>query len=429
MTFSIDTFSINEFPIDAIRAQFPALQQPFDGAPAAFFDNPGGTQVPQRVIDAVTNCYVHANANKGGHFATSRRVDAIVAEARQACADLLNADVNEIVFGNNMTSLAFQLSRALEAEICAGDEIVVTRLDHDANVAPWLRLAEDTGATARFVDFDVETCTLDMEDMRNAIGERTKLVAVGCASNAVGTVNDVATVVQWAREAGALSFIDAVQWAPHGPIDVRALDCDFLACSAYKFFGPHVGVLYGKRAHLARLRSHNVRPAGESAPGTWETGTKNHEGIAGTGAAIDYLASIGSEQGGAGANGADASRRERLLAAWSLIGDYERALTRRLIAGLESIRGVEVYGLTDASDEARRVATVAARKRGVAPEALARALGDANIFAWNGDFYAVSAIERLGLDDKGGVLRLGLAHYNTAAEVDRCLAVIDETVK
>jgi len=410
------------FDVHAVRQQFPALNELFDGRPGIFFDNPGGTQVPQRVIDAITNYLVRSNANTHGLFVTSRRSDMILDNARQAAADLLGATTEEIVFGNNMTSLTFALTHTLVHELGPGDEIVVTRLDHDANVAPWLRLAEDAGATIRWADVDTETCTLDMAHLQSLITLRTKLVAVGYASNASGTINDVKTIIGWARAVGAYSFIDAVQYAPHGLIDVKALDCDFLACSAYKFFGPHVGILYGKREHLHRLRAYRVRPAGEQLPGKWETGTKNHEGLAGVGAAIDYLADLGVRYGNAAAN---ASRREKLQATWQVLEPYERSLSSTLIDGLQALPGVRIYGITNPAELNKRVATVSLRKEGTTPQQLAEALAAQNIFAWDGSFYALSISERLGVEQSGGFLRLGLAHYNTAEEVDRCLRVLE----
>ncbi len=407
--------------IQAIRRQFPALQELFNGRPAIFFDNPGGTQVPQQVIDAVTNYYVRSNANTHGAFVTSHRSDAIIDEARQAAADLLGAAHNEIVFGNNMTTLTFALSRTLVHEIKPGDEIVVTRLDHDANVSPWLRLAEDTGAKIQWADVDTENCTLDMAHMQSLITARTKLVAIGYASNATGTINDVKTVVGWAKAVGALSFVDAVQYAPHGPIDVKALDCDFLACSAYKFFGPHVGILYGKLEHLTRLRAYRVRPAGDQSPDKWETGTKNHEGLAGTLAAIDYLAELGVVYGGAATT---APRRERLMAMWPVVHAYEQLLLARLIEGLQAIPGVRIYGITDRTEWEKRVATISIRKEGSTPEQLAQALANQNIFVTNGNYYAVSISERLGVEQSGGMLRIGLTHYNTIEEVDYCLRAL-----
>ena len=408
--------------VHAIRLQFPALQESYSGRLGVFFDNPGGTQVHESVIAAVTDYYTRRNSNTHGDFETTIRSDAVIDRARQSAADLLGAEPREIVFGNNMTSLTFALSHALAAEFGPEDEIVVTRLDHDANVSPWLMLAEDTGAQIRWADVDVETCTLDMEHMQSLINERTKLVAVGYASNAVGTINDVKTVIEWARAVGAYSFVDAVQYAPHGFIDVKALGCDFLACSAYKFYGPHVGILYGKAEHLERLRAYRVRPAGQEIPGKWETGTKNHEGLAGTAAAIDYIASLGVTYGNAPA---DASRREKLRAAWPVIHDHELQLMDRLITGLKTIPQVRIYGITERSHWQRRMATVSIRKEGKTPEQLATKLAEQNIFVWNGNFYALSISERLGVEPSGGFVRLGLAHYNTLDEVDRCLAVID----
>ena len=410
------------FDVQAVRQHFPALSERYDGKPAVFFDNPGGTQVHESVIRAMTDYMTRRNANTHGVFATSRLSDATLDEARQAAADLLGAAPAEIVFGNNMTSLTFALGRSLAAEFGPDDEIVVTRLDHDANVAPWLMLAEDTGAQVRWADVDVENCTLDMQHLQSLINARTRLVAVGYASNAVGTINDVQTIIGWAKAVGAYSYIDAVQYAPHGLIDVKALDCDFLACSAYKFFGPHVGIQYGKREHLERLRAYRVRPAGEELPGKWETGTKNHEGLAGAAAAIDYIAGLGVSYGGVAGH---APRRDKLAAAWQVVGVYEQQLLDRLITGLKSIPRVRIYGITDRMEWDKRVATVSIRKEGLTPEALATKLAEQNIFVWNGNFYALSISERLGVEQSGGLVRIGLAHYNTIEEVDRCLAVID----
>lgn len=408
--------------VEEIRWQFPALQETYNGHPAIFFDNPGGTQVHSTVITAMTDYLTRCNANTHGLFETSRRTDAVIRAAHQAVADLLGCDADEVIFGNNMTSLTFHLSRSLAQELQLGAEVVVTRLDHDANIMPWVLAAQEQGANVQWVDVDVETGTLDMEDFRRKITLRTKLVAVGYASNATGTINDVATVISWAREVGALTFVDAVQYAPHGLIDVKALHCDFLACSAYKFFGPHSSQLYGKREHLQRQRAYQVRPGGDQPPGKWETGTQNHEGMAGVIAAIDYLAALGVKYGVARARD---SRRQKLVAAWAVIQDYEQMLTERLITGLLTIPGMRIYGLTDRVDWGRRVATVAVRKSGTTPEQLAQALADENIFAWNGNFYAQSVSERMGVEDSGGWLRLGLVHYNTVEEIDRCLHVLD----
>ncbi len=408
--------------VQAIRSQFPALQQQYNGKPAVFFDNPGGTQVHGSVIAAMSDYLTRRNSNTHGVFATSRRTDETIGYARQAVADLLGADPDEVIFGNNMTSLTFHLSRSLTQEFGADDEIVVTRLDHDANVWPWVMLAEDTGAQVRWADVDLETGMLDMEHFQSLVGPKTRLVAVGYASNALGTINDVKTVIGWAKAVGAYTFVDAVQYAPHGLIDVKKLDCDFLACSAYKFFGPHTGQLYGKREHLHRLRAYRVRPAGEELPGKWETGTKNHEGMAGTAAAIDYIAGLGVTYGGASAV---ASRREKLRAAWPAILEYEYVLMDRLISGLKAIPGVRIYGITSRFDWDKRVATISIRKEGITPESLAEKLAAENVFVWNGNFYAVSISERLGVEQSGGLVRIGLAHYNTLEEVDRCLGVVD----
>lgn len=405
-----------------VRQQFPALSERYNGKPAIFFDNPGGTQAHESVIRAMTDYLTRCNANTHGVFATSRLSGETLDYARQAAADLLGAAPEEVIFGANMTTLTFMLTRSLAAEFGPQDEIIVTRLDHDANVWPWVMMAEDTGAQVRWADVDLETCTLDMEHLRSLINERTRLVAVGYASNAVGTINDVKTIVRWAKEVGAYTYIDAVQYAPHGLIDVKALDCDFLACSAYKFFGPHIGLLYGKREHLERLRAYRVRPAGEALPGKWETGTKNHEGMAGTAAAIDYIASLGATYGRAPAH---ASRREKLAAAWEVIGAYEYQLMDRLLTGLKAIPRVRIYGIADRMDWDKRLATVSIRKEGLTPEALALKLAEENIFVWNGNFYAVSISERLGVEESGGLVRIGLVHYNTLEEVDRCLTAID----
>ncbi len=408
--------------VEKIREQFPALQESFNGRQAVFFDNPGGTQVHESVVAAMVDCLTRRNSNTHGLFETSVRTDAVIEAAHKAAADLLGCDGDEVVFGNNMTSLTFHVSRSLARELGPGDEVVVTRLDHDANVMPWVLAAQERGARVRWADVDVESGTLDMEDVRRQITEQTKLVAVGYASNATGTVNDVGTIIGWAREVGALTFVDAVQYAPHGLIDVRALGCDFLACSSYKFFGPHSGQLFGKREHLERLEAYRVRPAGDLPPDKWETGTQNHEGMAGVTAAIDYLAGLGVEYGGAGPA---ESRRDKLTAAWSVISAYERMLTERLVDGLLSVPGVRIFGLTEQGDLDSRVATVSLRKQGTTPEQLAQALAEENIFAWNGSFYAQSVSERMGVEESGGWLRLGLVHYNTVEEIDRCVRVLN----
>ncbi len=422
-------------PLDLawIRAQFPALAQEIGGRPAVFFDGPGGTQVPQRVIDAIGDYLVRSNANTHGAFATSRRTDETIAAAHAAMADLLGCDADEVVFGPNMTTLTFAISRAIGRELQSGDEIVVTRLDHDANVAPW-RALEERGVIVRAVDIDVEDCTLDMNDLRRQINERTKLVAVGYASNAVGTINDVAEATRLAHRVGARSYIDAVHYAPHGPIDVRALDCDFLACSPYKFFAPHMGTLYGKREHLLRLHPYKVRPAANEIPDRWETGTKNHEGLAGVAAAIDYLAELGRRTTGDPRRTSHIprpkphipNRRSDLLAAMSAIRAYERTLAEQLIAGLLAIPGLTFYGIREPERFASRTPTVAVRIAGHTPRELAAALGQRGIFTWDGNYYALNLTKRLGVEESGGMLRIGLAHYNTAEETERLLGALRE---
>lgn len=413
--------------IAAVRAAFPSLALQQDGQPVVYFDNPGGTQVPQVCIDAIAEYLTTANANTHGAFLTSRRSDALLDEAHAAMADFLNAaNPREIVFGPNMTTLTFAMSRAIGRTLRPGDEIVVTALDHDANVAPWQQLAEDRDCVLRMADVDLATCTLDMADLKRTITPKTKLVAVGYASNAVGTINDVAAVIGWAKEVGALTWIDAVQFAPHGPIDVRALGCDFLACSAYKFFGPHLGIVYGRLPLLEGLRAYKVRPAENEPPGKWETGTQNHEAIAGLVATLTYLAALGRAVADVYATRfpSMSGRRLELHRAMAAIQDYERTLAVRLLGGLATVPGLRIYGLTAAEDLPRRVPTVAVTIAGHTPRELAERLAERGIFTWDGNYYALTLMERLGLEASGGALRIGLAHYNTADEVDRLLTAL-----
>ena len=411
---------MGSFDIGWIRAQFPALTQEINSQPAAFLDGPGGTQAPRQVMAAISDYLINSNANAHGAFATSVRTDALITSARMAMADFLGCDRDEIVFGPNMTTLTYALSRAIGRDLQAGDEIIVTQLDHDANVAPW-RALEERGVIIRVVDINPEDCTLDMADLERQITPRTRVVAVGYASNAVGTINDIAKVVQLAHAAGALVFVDAVHYAPHGPIDVKNLDCDFLACSAYKFFGPHIGVLYGKHEHLARLPPYKVRPASDQVPSRWETGTQNHEGLAGAVAAIDYLAELGRRVSPAVGN-----RRDALLAAMQATKQYERDLCQQLVPNLLQIPGLTFFGLTDPSRFISRTPTVAIRMAAHTPYEVAKALGDRGIFTWNGNFYALNLSERLGVETTGGFLRIGLVHYNTIEEVDRLLQALNE---
>ena len=408
------------FDIDWVRAQFPALAVKVNGCPAAYFDGPGGTQVPQRVIDAMVGYLAASNANTHGAFATSQRTDQAIAAAHAAMAGLLGCDAEEVIFGPNMTTLTFALSRALGRELRPGDEIVVTRLDHDANVSPWTAL-EERGCVIRWVDIRPTDCTLDMDELRRSVNPRTRVVAVGYASNSVGTLNDVEAVVRLAHGVGALAYIDAVHYAPHGLIDVRRLDCDFLVCSPYKFFGPHSGVLYGKREHLLRLCPYKVRPAPESLPGRWETGTQNHEGMAGVAAAVEYLADLGRHH-----NPQAQDRRTVLGAAYEAICGYERRLLERLVPALLAIPGLTFYGISEPHRFHQRVPTVAVRIAGRSPRELAAHLGERGIFTWDGNYYALNLSERLGVESDGGMLRIGLVHYNTLEEVDRLLAALRE---
>ncbi|HEV2732502.1 MAG TPA: cysteine desulfurase-like protein [Terriglobales bacterium] len=404
------------------RSQFPALSQTVNGHPATFLDGPGGTQVPQRVIDAISGYLRQNNANAAGAYATSRNTDAMIAEARRAMADFFHCDADEVIIGPNMTTLTYAVSRSIGRELQAGDEILLTHLDHDANISPW-RALEERGVTIRFAEINEEDCTLNMQDLATKITGRTKLVAVGYASNAVGTINDVEEIVRLAHRAGALAYIDAVHYAPHGPIDVRALDCDFLVCSTYKFFGPHMGVLYGRREHLKRLEPYKVRANTNAIPNRWEWGTLNHECIAGITACVDYLTDLGRRS-----DPSASGRRAALLSAYRAIQHHERELTERLISGLLAIPGLKLYGIRDPKRFDQRCPTIAVRIAGWTPLQLATALGERGFFTWDGNYYALNLTERLDIEKDGGFLRIGLAHYNTAEDVERFLAALREIV-
>jgi len=405
------------FDVEALRRRFPALAIEDGGRPVALFDGPGGTQVPDSVIAAVGDYYRTSNANHGGPFLTSRRSDASSDEAHQAMADMLGAaSPEEIKFGANMTTLTFHVSRSIGATMAPGDEIVVTILDHEGNVGPWKAIAADRGLVVRTVDIRESDVTLDLASLDAILGPRTRLVAVGWASNAVGTINPVAEIVRRAHAVGAWTYVDAVHAAPHLPIDVRAVGTDFLACSTYKFFGPHAGVLYGRADLLDALPAYKLIPATDR----FETGTGNFEGLAGVTAAVDYLGDVGAAYGGAAAG---ASRRDRVLAGMGAIRAYEMELYDHLADGLETIPGLSMYGITDRERFADRTPTAALRLAGAAPRDVADALAAEGIAVWDGDFYATGLIERLGLAD-GGVVRIGLTHYNTAAEVERLVEVL-----
>jgi cysteine desulfurase family protein (TIGR01976 family) len=409
------------FDVPACRRQFPALARLRDGVPPVFLDGPGGSQVPQRVVDAMVHYLTTCNANHGGLFATSRESDRILQAAHEAVADLLNApSADEIVFGANMTTLTFHLSRAIARTLRSGDEILITRLDHDANVTPWVLAARDAGATVRRVDIHPEDCTLDLDDLRHQLGPRSRLVAVACASNAVGTINDVRTITRWAHEVGARVFLDAVHYAPHGLIDVQEWDCDYLVCSAYKFFGPHVGILWGKRQLLEDLPAYKVRPVPDRLPDRWMTGTQNHEGLASVAAAVDYLADLGTGPT------ARSARRLRLRDAFRAIQTHEAELARLLLDGLRARPRFKVWGITDRERLSSRVPTVSLTMADRSADQIAEHLAARQIYTWSGNMYALELTERLGLEERGGLLRIGLLHYNTPEEVERVLRALDE---
>jgi len=409
------------FPIDAVRAQFPALARSIGARPAVYFDAPGGTQACEPAIAAMAAHLRGGTANSGGAFATSIAADALSDAAHAAMAELLGGRPEEIAFGPNMTSLTFAVARALAREWVAGDELVVTRLDHDANVAPWLAVAEDRGMAVRWLDFDPATGAWRLDELAGLLGARTRLVALGAASNALGTLNPVAEAVAIVRaHCEALIYVDAVQAVPHLPTDVVALGCDFLACSPYKFFGPHQGVLWARRETVERIAAYKVRPASSDGAHRFETGTPSFESQAGVLGTIDYLDWLGGE-----VDPSANSRRARLIAAMTAATGYEQDIGVRLLAGLAGVRGLGLYG---PPTMAGRVPTFAFTIDGHIPGAVASQLAATGIFAWSGHFYAVEVIERLGLADQGGLVRVGLCHYNTASEVDRLIAALNDLV-
>ncbi|MFN4261508.1 MAG: cysteine desulfurase-like protein [Gemmataceae bacterium] len=417
------------FDVRRQRAQFPALnRQDIDGLAPIFLDGPGGTQVPQRVIEAMVHYLTTCNANHGGLFATSRASDAVLHDAQEAVADFLNApSAAEVVFGPNMTTLTWHLSRAIGRTLRAGDEVVVSKLDHDANVRPWVRAATDAGATVRWVDIHPEDGTLNMDDLCRQLGDRTRLVAVTCASNAIGSRTDVRALTRLAHDVGAWVFLDAVHYAPHGPIDVQDWDCDFLACSAYKFFGPHVGILWGKRQLLEQLPADKLMPVPDQLPDRWMTGTQNHEGIAGVAAALDYLADLGATCDGQLSLFPNLTgRRQQLHAGLAAIQHYETLLARQLLQGLAARPRFRVWGITDLERLPERVPTVSITSSDRPANVIAEHLAARNVYVWNGNMYAWELTRRLGLEETGGFCRLGLVHYNTLDEVERLLQALDE---
>ncbi len=421
--------SREKFDPTSLREQFPALQRNVNGRPAVYLDGPGGTQAPQAVIDAMSEVMRVGYSNLGGAFASSGQSEAVELAARQAMKDFYNARrVEEIVVGQNMTSLTFAFSRALARTWQAGDEIIVTRLDHDGNISPWLLASKDRGVTVRWLDFRPEDCTLHLEQLPDLLNKRTRLLAITHASNAVGTIPDVQRAVRLAHEAGALVYVDAVHFAPHNMIDVQALDCDFLVSSSYKYFGPHTGILYGMYEHLQRLDAYKVRPAPDDPPGKWETGTQSFESLAGVRAAVDYLAAIGAKTTEAVTTNTSegAKRRVRLETAFARIKSYEMGLSHRFLEGATTIRGLRVYGITALDCLHQRAPTFALSLEGYSPLEVAQRLGEQGIFVWDGHYYALAVIERLGLLEKGGLVRIGFVHYNTEEEVDGVVEALRE---
>lgn len=410
--------------VAALRDHFPALRRVIDGRTVAYLDGPGGTQVPRECIDATVAYLEASNANHGGAFAAAIESDAILDEVHAAGADFLGAhDPGEIAFGPNMTTLTFAVSRALGRDLAPGAEIVVTRLDHDANVAPWLAMAEERGLVVRWLELAEDGATLDLDGLDDVLTPSTAVVAVGLASNALGTVNDVGRVIEAAHAVGALAYVDAVHAGPHLPIDVAALRADLLVCSPYKFFGPHLGMLYGRREHLERLRAFRVRPAGDALPGKWETGTMNHEALAGLLGTFGYLERLGAAYGGAGAA---SDRRTRLRSAMAAIHGHERGLSLGTLERLGAVPGLALYGLADPARVDERVPTFSFTLAGHAPRDIAAHLASRAINVWDGDFYAWEAVRALGLADAGGLVRIGLVHYNTLEEVDRLVDALQE---
>lgn len=401
---------MHDLEISRIRARFPALAH---GGPDAYLDGPGGTQTPRDVIDAIAGTLSAGVSNTGGAFDRSRAAGAIVTATRSAVGDLFDTSPDGVVFGQNMTSLTFAVSRALARRWVPGDEVVVTRLDHDANVTPWRLAAADRGVRVRLVDFDPADGTLDLGSLRQALGPRTRLVAVTASSNALGTVTPLPEIVEAAHAAGALVYVDAVHFSAHRLLSMRTLGADFVAASAYKFFGPHVGVMAARPEHLAGFDPYKVVPAADHGPGRWETGTLPFEALAGVTAAIDYLASLGEGQ----------DRRQRLETGFAAIVRHEEALAVRFLAGVAEIPGIRVFGITDPARRSERVATFALEVAGLAPSEVAARLGDQGIYVWDGDYYAVGVMEHLGRAPQG-LVRVGFVHYNTVGEVDRVLAAL-----
>ena len=415
--------------IKKIRQQFPALGLKDDGTQRIYLDNPGGTQVPQQVLDRIERYLIHTNANHGGPFRTSIESDVVLDKAHSGIANLLNANSSdEIIFGANMTSLTFSVSRSIGRVLSSGDSILLTRMDHDGNIGPWLHLAEDLGLNVKWLDFDLNTFEYDINEAEKLVDDcELKLAAINYASNCLGTINNVKKLTELFQQSGAIVFVDAVQYVPHGATNVQELGCDFLVCSPYKFFGPHQGVLWGKSEILEKLEAYKVRPADDFSPGKFETGTQLHEGQAGTLGVIEYLQWIGttmaSEYHSLFSKLNDDSKN--LHSAMYAIQEYEKILSEKLISGLKDLKGVQIRGISNKKDFSRRVPTVSFTVENKNPEEIATKLANENIFVWHGHNYALEAIRLMGIEESGGVIRIGPVHYNTIEEIDKTLEVLE----
>lgn len=414
---------MQKFPIDIVRDAFPALASQCSPTPTVFLDNPAGTQVPARVADAVARAMLTASSNLGGHFSQSRAAEGIWDETHKAMADMLGAaSAREIVIGPCMTALTLHMSRSIGRELARGDEIIVTRMDHEGDISPWLHLAQDRGLVVKWLPFNRETWRIEPEDLEKVLTNRTRVLALNYASNLTGSINDVPTLAAIAKKAGALVYVDAVQLAPHRLVDVQQLGCDFLACSSYKFYGPHLGILWGRSEHLERLTAYKCRCASDSLPEKFELGTPQTELLAGLTAAVDYLAWLGTEVGAGG------DRRARIAAAYEAADSYESGLSMQLIAGLHGLHDTTIHGITNPNRLSERVPTIALTHERLRPETIAKALGEQGICVWSGHNYAYEPVRHLGLDEETGVLRIGLAHYNTAGEVEQVLGVLEKVI-
>lgn len=406
------------FNVERVRSQFPSLSRMLDGKQAIYFDGPAGSQIPRSVVDRISDCMLHHNANRSGRFVTSREVDAIMKHCHQVFCDFVGAASPEsIAFGPNMTSLTLQFSRALSQEWRPGDRVLVSSLDHDANFTPWVLAAKDAGAEVKVIRIRTSDATLDLASLDELLNDRTRLVAVTAASNAVGSLTPLREIAQRVHSVGAELFVDAVHMAPHKSMDVTDWNCDYLVCSAYKFFGPHIGVLYGRKDRMQSLIPYKLRPAPDNLPGRWMTGTQNHACIAGAAAAVDYIASLSPIP-------ADhQNRRERLIDAMSIISNYETELISKLLEGLMSIPRLKVFGITDPNRMSERAPTVSFQVAGATSIEVAQRLGDQGVFAWHGNYYALPLTESLGTEP-AGMVRLGCMHYNTLEEVERTLDLL-----